>query len=87
MEEKDKIVCAQIENIVKYIVENADVCVWGELSDAQKKRLVTAVNTYSGYENQAIREKMIEVVSNYTTLSELKNDVVKQKTLDRFIIK
>lgn len=86
-EEKEKIVSAQIENIVKYLVENADVCVWGELSNAQKNRLITAVTTYSGYENQMIREKMIDVISNYTTLKELENDIVKEKTLDRFIIK
>ena len=30
---------------------------------------------------------MIEAIANYTTLSELQADVVKQKTLDIFIVK
>lgn len=85
--EKEFIVNRQIENIVKYLVENADLCVWGELSSAQKSRLVTAVASNSGYENKVIRKQIVEIITNYTTLSELKDDVVKQKTLDRFIIK
>ena len=85
--QKEFIVRDQIKTIIKYLVDNADVCVWGELSPAQKNRLVSAVTKYSGYENQLIRERMIEAIANYTTLSELKADVVKQKTLDRFIIK
>lgn len=85
--QKEFIVRDQIKTIIKYLVDNADVCVWGELSPAQKNRLVSAVTKYSGYENGLIRERMIEAIANYTTLSELKADVVKQKTLDRFIIK
>lgn len=85
--EKQFIVREQIKNIVKYLIDNADVCVWGELSPAQKARLLNAVTSYSGYENQVIRQRMIEIISNYTTLRELQSDVVKQKTLDRFIIK
>lgn len=86
-EEKEFIVSEQIKNIVKYIVDNADICVWGELTPAQKNRLMQAITSYSGYENQVIRQRMIEIISNYTTLTELQNDVVKQKTLDRFILK
>ena len=85
--EKYLIVRAEIKNIVKYLVENADVCVWGDFTPAQKVRLMNAVTTYRGYENQVLRDRIINVIANYTTLSELKSDVVKEKTLDRFIIK
>ena len=84
---KELIVRKNIETLVKYIVDNADVYVWGELSPAQKNKLVTSVTSCSGYSNQLIREKMIELITNYTTLSELQSDKVKQKVLARFIVK
>lgn len=84
---KEFIVRNQIRDMVKYLIDNADVCVWGELSHTQKNKLMSAVTSYSGYENQVLRQRMIETIANYTTLSELESDVVKQKTLDRFIIK
>lgn len=85
--EKEIIVKNQIKSIVKYLVENADECVWGDFSPAQKTRLMHAVTTYSGYDNQVLRNRIINVIANYTTLSELQSGVVKKKTLDRFIIK
>ena len=85
--EKYLIVRDEIKNIVKYLVDNADECVWGEFSSAQKSRLMNAVTTYRGYDNEVLRNRIINVIANYTTLSELKYGVVKQKTLDRFIIK
>lgn len=85
--QKQFIVRDQIKEIVKYLVDNADVCVWGEFTTAQKNRLINAVKSGSGYENQVIRQRIIEIISNYTTLNELESDVVKQKTLDRFIVK
>lgn len=85
--EKEFIVRDQIKNMVKYLIDNADICIWGEFTPAQKARLMSAVKSCSGYENQVIRQRMIETIANYTTLGELKSDVVKQKTLDRFIIK
>ena len=85
--EKYMLVNDEIRNIVKYLVQNADECVWGEFTQAQKNRLMNAVTSYSGYDNKVLRERIIDVISNYTTLSELKDGVVKQKTLDRFIIK
>lgn len=85
--QKDLIVRKNVENIVKYLVENADNYVWGKLSSIQKNKLVTAVTKCSGYENQLIRERMIELITNYTTLKELQSDKVKEKVLNRFIIK
>lgn len=85
--EKQLIVREELQRIVRYLIDNADICVWGELTPAQKTRLITAVTKYSGSDNQLLRDRMIQIIANYTTLSELKEDVVKQKTLDRFIIK
>lgn len=86
-DKKEFIVRDNLKNIVTYLLDTADVCVWGELSNSQKSKLFTAVTRYTGYENQVIRQRIIDVITNYTTLSELESDVVKQKTLDRFIIK
>ena len=36
---------------------------------------------------RVIRQNMINVISNYTTLTELKKGVVKTKILDRFIVR
>ena len=85
--EKFLLVRDEIKSIVKYLVDNAEVCVWGEFTPAEKMRIMKAVSTYSGYENQVLTTRMIDTIANYTTLSELKSGVVKQKTLDRFIIK
>ena len=36
---------------------------------------------------EARTNKIIDMISNYTTLSELKANVVKKKTLNRFIVR
>lgn len=84
---KEKIVILELKQIIEYFVYNADMCVWGELSSSQKIRLISSVSCDKGQENQVIRKRMIDIITNYTTLSELEAGVVKQKTLDRFIIK
>ena len=85
--EKEIIVSYELKNIIKYIVQNADVCVWGDLTTSQKNKLMDCVTNYNFYNNKFLRQRMIEIIASYTTLTELKSDVVKQKTLDRFIIR
>lgn len=84
---KEQIVRSQLNDIIKYLIDNADVFVWGELSHAEKTKLIYAISSNGGYENQIIKDRMIKAIADYTTLSELEKGVVKNKTLDRFIIK
>ena len=85
--EKREIVSSELKEICEYIVDTASILVWGELSDFQKKRLITTAMSTRGEYIQRDRNILVDTISNYTTLSELKDGVVKKKTLDRFIVK
>lgn len=85
--EKDEIVRANLDLMVQYIVDCADECIWGVMSDTQKKRFLRAARAVYGEHILKDREMLIDAISNYTTLSELNSDVVKTKTLDRFIVR
>jgi len=84
---KDEIVESEIKEIVEYLVDNAKECVWGELSDTQKKHMVMASLSYKGCYVQKDKKALIDMVSDYTTLSELEQGVVRKRTLDRFIVR
>lgn len=85
-EEKRVIVEEGISDIIKYIVDNADICIWGELTQVQKRVFLESISGRNSEKHRIVRKNMIDVISNYTTLSEIK-DGVKEKTLERFIIK
>jgi len=85
--EKVSIVESQIKEIAEYIIDNASECVWGKLTDTQKKRIMSAVLSTRKGEIEKDKWAFIGMVSNYTTLSELEQGVVKNKTLNRFIIR
>lgn len=85
--QKDEIVAAEIKYIVEYLLDNAKELVWGNLTDTQKKRLMTAVLSNRGEQPQKDRIKLIDAISNYTTLSELEQGVIKKKVLNRFIVR
>lgn len=85
--EKREIVESQLKEICEYIVDTGNILVWGELTDNHKKRIITAAMSTRGEYTQRDRDTLINTISNYTTLSELKDGVVKKKVLDRFIVK
>lgn len=84
--EKREIVESELKEICEYIIDTASILVWGELTDNHKKRIITAAMSTRGDYTQRDRCTLIDTISNYTTLSELKNGVVKRKVLDRFIV-
>lgn len=84
---KDEIVESEIKDIVEYIVDNATECVWGSLSSTQKLRLMKSVLPSRSEGTLHDKMALINVISNYTTLSELEQGVIKKKTLDRFIVR
>ena len=85
--EKDEIVESQFKEIVEYIIDNADVCVWGNLPSSQKILMIRTIFAVRGEQILQDRQHLINVISNYTTLSELEKGVVKNRTLDRFIVR
>lgn len=85
-EMKVKIVESQINDLVQYFVNNANICVWGELTESQKRRLMQSVNSKRYLENE-ITINFINMIANYTTLSELEEGIVKTKIINRFIKK
>ena len=84
--DKMEIITEEIDDIVEYLVSNARECVWGELTFDQKRKLISAIKNKKNLENREILERLIVLITNYTTLSEIK-DGVRQKTLDRFIVR
>lgn len=85
--EKDEIVESQIKDIVEYLVDNASVCVWGNLPSSKKIEMLRSIFAVRGEYLLENRQRLINAISNYTTLSELEEGIVKKKTLDRFIVR
>lgn len=84
---KTDIVESEIKDIVEYLVDNAEQCIWGNMSPSTKLRVLRAVFAVRGEQTLDDRRRLVNAISNYTTLSELEQGVVKKRTLDRFIIK
>lgn len=84
--EKEIIIASQIKEIAGYFIEHAVNCVWGPLTDAMSQKLEESVYPTEDCIKLEIRKRLIEIVSNYVTLEEAKNGLVKRRVLDRFII-
>ncbi len=86
--EKKEIVQDNLINIVDYLISNVeDELVWGKITDAQKELLLSALLNNKRIDC-TIKERLITVISNYTTLPELEEVAKgKQKVLNRFIVK
>lgn len=84
--EKVAIISQKIDEIMNYILRHATECVWGPLTPLQRQRLVSALRTRNNSENRLLIERLIQLISNYTTLEEIKSGL-KEKTLDRFIVR
>lgn len=84
-EGKRVIVLEEIESYIDYLEENAKNCVWGPNTETKIRFMREAFRR----QNEAAirnRERLINTFTNYLTLSELESGVVKNKTLERFIV-
>ena len=97
---KNEMVEAQLKSIAEYLVDNAQLCVWGNLTPTQKKKIISLALTNN---DKKTRGSLINAISNYTTLSELENGILKEqeiptvidgvikrtktKPIDRFIVR
>ena len=73
--------------VVLYLICNSnDEFVWGSLSDIQKRMLCSCALKHNS-RDKIVREHLIDIISNYTTLTELEKGVTKTRVLNRFIKK
>ena len=85
LETKKEIVNDKYSDIINYLVYNFDFTIWGELTDAQKKLYLSSVINNKMLD-RTIKDRMINCISNYTTLPELDNVVNNDmKVLKRFV--
>ena len=84
--QKERIVSEYILDIIEYFLYSAEEFVWGPFTKEQKTALLSAINKRKTPEDKMLIERMTYMISNYTTLSEIESGV-KQKTLDRFIVR
>ena len=84
---KDEIVESQFKEIIEYLLDNAEQCIWGNLPNTKKLQMLRAIYAVRGEGVLEDRRRLVNAISNYTTLSELEQGVVKKRTLDRFIVR
>ena len=67
----------QLSEIISYLIDmKFEKLIWGDFSDSQKYTITKAINP--------CKEIFIDMITNYTTLSELEKGVVRTKAIDRF---
>lgn len=86
--EKRKIVEDNLGSIVEYLIANTrKKLVWGNFTDVQKKLLMSSLVNKKSID-LTIKERLIDIISNYTTLPELEELFNNnQKVLKRFIVR
>jgi len=85
--EKNLLVQYNLDEIVKFILDNNKTFIWGKMSDVQKRNLVASMNSNTTKKGIKLKTDFINMITNYTTLDDYKNDIIKEKTLQKFIIK
>lgn len=84
-EEKLEQVNKHYEEIIIYLIKKTkSELIWGNLSNNQKEKYLKSINNTNKLE-KLIKQRMIDIISNYTTLDELKNIENNKKILNRFI--
>lgn len=85
---KNEIVEDLYSDIIMYLIYNTEEkTIWGELTEPQKKLYISSV--INGKKRDVIiKDRMIDIISNYTTLPELEKVADgNRKVLKRFIVK
>ena len=85
---KNEIVEDLYSDIIMYLIYNTEErTIWGELTESQKKLYISSVIN-SKKRDAIIKDRMIDIISNYTTLPELEKVADgNRKVLKRFIEK
>ena len=77
----------KLKEIIEYLLDNAEQCIWGNLPSSKKIQMLRTIYAVRGEGIIEARRRLVNAISNYTTLSELEQGVVKKRILDRFIVK
>lgn len=85
--EKREIVEKNINEIIEYLLDNAEVCVWGPLSVTSRNVLNGVLENSKSIRAYNAKYGLIDAISDYTTLSEVEEGLVRKRVLDRFIVK
>lgn len=80
-EAKIEIVTEQLKEIIEYLLNTADECIFGQLSDMAKTKIASASISEWGRETLRTKMNLIELIANYTTLTELETGVLKDKEI------
>lgn len=84
---KNLLVQYNIDEIVEFILDNDKEFIWGKMSDIQKRNLAQCLNSSSSKKAIKLRTDFVNMFTNYTTLEDYEHEKIKEKTLQRFIIK
>ena len=84
---KRKLVIEQYDEIIRYLVDVAEELCICELTDYHKRKLLMTTTASREEKVIRLRQEMINIFTNYMTLTELKSGVVRTKVLNRFIIR
>lgn len=82
---KEKIILEDIKSIVYYLTDNGSRFLWGNMSNTDKARLIKLSLT-PGLPDYIVRDNLVKLLANYTTLSEVKIGLARSRTLDKFIL-
>ena len=83
---KRELVEEQLKEIVEYLTDTAQICIWGEMTDCERRRLADLIYKDTRV-NDEKKQQYINALSNYVTIDEAHKGLVKTKAIDRFIIK
>lgn len=86
-DDKRELVIEQYDEIIRYLVDVAEELCICKLTDHHKRKLLMTITASKEERVIRLRQEMINIFTNYMTLTELKSGVVRTKVLNRFIIR
>lgn len=87
LEERKARVNKEITEIIVWLIQNtSEKFVWGELTETQKKKYISAI-TRDFLPDLFLKNNLIDIIARYVTMSEVEEGLTKGETLKRFIIK
>lgn len=73
---KKLILLEQLRDIVEYLFDTTEECIFGELNPTSKSKIASAAISTNGEENERTRTNLISMLANYTTLEELDKGIL-----------
>ena len=80
---KKLILLEQLKDIVEYLFDTTEGCIFGELNPTSKSKIASAAISTNGEENERTRTNLISMLSDYTTLEELEKGILTEQEVIR----